>query len=387
MNTKYWLGSLALAALAVSASAQVPYSTNFESPYVIGSAGGQQNLIADENSLNFQTGLFRVNNALAFSGTQSVRFDSSLGQWGSSYLFREANFQPSGGLNKIVVSSRVFVNTGATAISSFGLEAWGSIPYITRIAALRIGADGKVEYVDANDNTVVTSQTVTPNAWNLLSMEVDLATKQATGWVNGAAVIGMSVAVPTTDVEEIGLGAMTRGNQIGYFDDLSVTIPVPARTVSGTVTLQDLADPATSSDFSATFGIYSGTTLVDTKTATLSSSGAYSFTTLITGNVQIRAKSIHWLGKLSSSVNLNSNVSGLNFSLINGDVDNDNDISILDYIKLSESYGLDTTAPNWNTPDADGVRPKDTDLDNDGEVSILDYILLSTNYGLQGDSI
>ena len=111
MNTKYWLGSLALAALAVSASAQVPYSTNFESPYVIGSAGGQQNLIADENSLNFQTGLFRVNNALAFSGTQSVSFDSSFGQWGSSYLFREANFQPSGGLNKIVVSSRVFVNT------------------------------------------------------------------------------------------------------------------------------------------------------------------------------------------------------------------------------------------------------------------------------------
>jgi hypothetical protein len=48
---------------------------------------------------------------------------------------------------------------------------------------------------------------------------------------------------------------------------------------------------------------------------------------------------------------------------------------------------LDTTAPNWNTPDVDGVRPKDTDLDNDGEVSILDYILLSTNYGLQGDSI
>lgn len=71
----------------------------------------------------------------------------------------------------------------------------------------------------------------------------------------------------------------------------------------------------------------------------------------------------------------------------NGDVDGDNEVSILDYIALSNFFSF-TRATHlllWaiNFP-AYGAAPRDADLDGDDEVSILDYIILSANYGLQG---
>lgn len=71
-----------------------------------------------------------------------------------------------------------------------------------------------------------------------------------------------------------------------------------------------------------------------------------------------------------------------------GDIDNDNEVSILDYLALSAFLGQQrvTSIPAWTAFNATyGCSAQDADIDGDDEVSILDYLILSANFGLQGD--
>jgi hypothetical protein len=101
----------------------------------------------------------------------------------------------------------------------------------------------------------------------------------------------------------------------------------------------------------------------------------------------------HWLTKNLGTVTVaaGTTVNAGTASLVNGDVDGDNEVSILDYLALSAYYGQiswDGAAvpAAWETLDTDNLAPYMCDLDEDGEVSILDYLILSGNYGLTGDT-
>ncbi len=83
----------------------------------------------------------------------------------------------------------------------------------------------------------------------------------------------------------------------------------------------------------------------------------------------------HWLRR-TQRLNLQSNLSGTQYRLINGDVDGDNLVSILDYLDLSAAYESVPGGAGWDL---------DADLDGDGQVSISDYLILSTNYERSGD--
>ncbi len=71
-------------------------------------------------------------------------------------------------------------------------------------------------------------------------------------------------------------------------------------------------------------------------------------------------------------------------TLFGGDVDEDNEITIFDYIILSEYFDRDSSQAGWNTVGANGFAPSDADLDGDGAVTIFDYLLISENFGLTG---
>ncbi len=175
----------------------------------------------------------------------------------------------------------------------------------------------------------------------------------------------------------------TRGNSVGTdIDNFGGTLSSNFRLlyntnfptlVRGTVSLQDFnGDPAT---VSMAYELRnSGGTVVQSGTTTLDSTGRYSFVTTQRGNLKIWLKPSHWL---AASVSATINQWGAQFSpsVINGDVDGDNSVTIFDYIDLSSSFDL-------NNGDA-GYIPG-ADLDGDDSVTIFDYIVLSNNFDVSG---
>ena len=63
-------------------------------------------------------------------------------------------------------------------------------------------------------------------------------------------------------------------------------------------------------------------------------------------------------------------------SLVNGDVDSDNEVSLGDYSLLASAFGSDPSSANWDAS---------ADLNGDEEVNIGDYSILATNFGQIGD--
>jgi hypothetical protein len=70
------------------------------------------------------------------------------------------------------------------------------------------------------------------------------------------------------------------------------------------------------------------------------------------------------------------NPNTFSYALLGADIDDDNVVSIFDYIRLSDAFDSEPGLPNWDEA---------ADLDADNVVSIFDYILLSTNFEIEGD--
>jgi hypothetical protein len=164
-------------------------------------------------------------------------------------------------------------------------------------------------------------------------------------------------------------------------------IPVVLRPVSyvtGKVTLQDFLSGPMAQQVIVQFVDPLENTVMEEYGVLLDAQGNYSVKTRNPGAIRIRVKASHWLSR-SLIMDFSNNVSGLNFSLINGDVDGDNEVTILDYLAVSKYYEKTSEMSDWKSPDSDGLAPQDADVDGDGEISILDYLIVSGNYEKVGE--
>lgn len=120
------------------------------------------------------------------------------------------------------------------------------------------------------------------------------------------------------------------------------------------------------------------TTPLVTRVVNLNGDRAFSFPAGIApGTYDITAKSSHWLRKKAGSVLVTEDgTTGVALILLNGDVDDDNEVTIGDYGQLSAAFGSEPGDPNWNT---------EADLNGDDSVDIGDFAILSTNFGEVGD--
>lgn len=116
--------------------------------------------------------------------------------------------------------------------------------------------------------------------------------------------------------------------------------------------------------------------VVDVKNVVLGAGGTYSFITTARGNnYAVAAKGSHWL-RQAVTVNLGSSPVTANFGLINGDVNDDNEVGPADFTILSGAFGSMLGDPNYVAG---------ADLNEDEEVGPADFTILSASFGNQGD--
>ena len=96
------------------------------------------------------------------------------------------------------------------------------------------------------------------------------------------------------------------------------------------------------------------------------------------GTYEVSFKASHWLRVNLTGVTLGlaEEVTGQNVSLLNGDIDGDNEVTLFDFGSLVAAFGSMPGDSNWN-PDAD--------LDGDLEVTLFDFGILARNFGAIGD--
>lgn len=208
----------------------------------------------------------------------------------------------------------------------------------------------------------------------------------ATGGINGLAKVGSNLYATRSNGSELleivdtGTGftastiAVAPANTIfrGLVPTPSATVPV-----SGQITLENWTGVVAGR--LVTFELASSTDgiILETTVAAVDGSGNFTIATAqAPGNYVLYAKASHWLRKATVFALGGGGAAGVNASLINGDVDGDNEVSIGDYAVLSAAFGSGPGDPNWE---------EEADLDGDDEVSIGDYAILSANFGLAGD--
>lgn len=149
------------------------------------------------------------------------------------------------------------------------------------------------------------------------------------------------------------------------------------RTVSGVIDLQDYVGAMGSQQVSWELAQMSNGTVIESGTTTLNESGGYSLEliTLAGSGYVLTMKGNHWLRSAAENLNLNSNLTNVNFSEMNGDVDNDNEVGPGDFGALSSAFGSVQGDGNWNEM---------ADLDGDQEVGPSDFGILSSRFGETG---
>ncbi len=109
----------------------------------------------------------------------------------------------------------------------------------------------------------------------------------------------------------------------------------------------------------------------------LSADGSYIIPDVEPGVYDIAFKASHWLRVVVRGVDVtDGDVSGVDVSLINGDIDGDNEVTLFDFGRLVAAFGSMPGDISWNA---------DADLDGDEEVTLFDFGILVRNFGATGD--
>lgn len=146
-------------------------------------------------------------------------------------------------------------------------------------------------------------------------------------------------------------------------------------TLSGVVNLQDFGGDRTLVAVGLEVRAPGSLVALQSYPLRLDASGGYTLVAPLDGVYDLSAKGSHWLRQTLGGVSVfGSGVA--NFSLVNGDVDGDNEVTLFDFGQLVSAFGSLPGDSNWNA---------DADLDGDGEVTLFDFGVLVRNFGQIGD--
>jgi len=110
------------------------------------------------------------------------------------------------------------------------------------------------------------------------------------------------------------------------------------RRVHGAVSLLDFAGDPASVPIVVELRRPGETTALETRTLPLDPASRYAFSTARLGRYDVSVKASHWLRQTLHNMLLQPDTI-LNFTLINGDVDNDNEVTLFDFGHLVAAFG------------------------------------------------
>lgn len=150
----------------------------------------------------------------------------------------------------------------------------------------------------------------------------------------------------------------------------------PAQTrIFGYVELGDFAGDTSTVRVRVEIRPLGSNTPVDVHDTFLDAYGMFSIETWGRGEFDVAVKASHWLRQKHSYVWLWDEV-WIPFSLVNGDIDGDNEVTLFDFGELVVAFGSMPGDSNWS---------QEADLDGDQEVTLFDFGILVRNFGLIGD--
>ncbi len=153
------------------------------------------------------------------------------------------------------------------------------------------------------------------------------------------------------------------------------TLLTPVQTITCNITLEDFVGNQSDHLIEWEAQKWDGTVL-DSGTALMTDQGQCQIETTQIGGFDLVIKASHWLTKKVHYLLDPFQTETFTTTLINGDVDGDNTISIFDYIDLSTSFDKSAGDAGFNA---------EADLDGDESVTIFDYIILSNNFDQSGE--
>ncbi len=92
-----------------------------------------------------------------------------------------------------------------------------------------------------------------------------------------------------------------------------------------------------------------------------------------------------YLRKSFGNINIASSVNVGTATLVSGDIDHDNSVTVFDYGVLSDYFDKTDVDTDWGTVGANGFAPVEADIDFDGGVTVFDYGIISTNFDKSGN--
>lgn len=200
------------------------------------------------------------------------------------------------------------------------------------------------------------------SAWNPNAPTMEVAFPQpmtVTGWVT-----------PSGDPNDDNVGFWAATNQV--LSSWSYTLRcAPLRTydISGQVTLQEYSGSPTGVPITIELFSAGGSIPLRTELVNLTAAGGYTLSQVPPGNYDLAFKADHWLRCIRRNVQVNAAcVQGINLSLINGDVNNDNRIDDADMLAVLFAFG----STGVNLP---------ADLNGDGQVNDRDLLIVLFNFG------
>ncbi|MEJ5250627.1 MAG: carboxypeptidase regulatory-like domain-containing protein [Armatimonadota bacterium] len=162
------------------------------------------------------------------------------------------------------------------------------------------------------------------------------------------------------------------GPYLIYLDDFE---QVAVWSVSGNVQLRDFEGDVT--QVPVTVELRQDGNVVRTATVNLDADGNYTLPAVLPGTYDLAFKASHWLRVVVPGVVVaDGDVTDVNVSLTNGDIDGDNEVTLFDFGALVAAFGSMPGDSNWNA---------DADLDGDEEVTLFDFGVLVRNFGAIGD--